>query len=74
MSEINEDVQTEETQKKDEKTEIVIDEGGKLKKALKWVVRGLVVVATAVGGSLLGRATGKDDSDDSADAEGPKED
>ena len=55
--------------------EIVVEEPGKVRKILKWVLGGVALVATAVGGFLLGKGSGdKEDEADSADAEGPKED
>lgn len=42
-----------------------VDEpAGKGKKVIKWLVRGLVIVATAVTGFILGRATGHDDDNE----------
>lgn len=49
--------------------EIVVAEGGKVKKILKWVIGGVALVATAVSGILLGKHLGKDDEDDSETAE-----
>ena len=57
--------------------EIVIQEGGKVRKALKWVLGGVAFLATGVAGFLLGRGTKGDDGDDNADpaeAESPAED
>lgn len=76
MSEINENnVQTEGTVD-NTAGQIVIEEPGKGKKILKGLLQGLAVIATAIGGFLLGRSSAKDDdsSDDSAETEGPKED
>ena len=74
MSEVNENVQNETQETANaENQQIEIKEPGKVKKALKWVIGGLVVVATAVTGILLGRGMGKDDEDDSAEAEAPQD-
>lgn len=68
----NENVQNE-TQEpvKAEEQQIEIQEGGTFKKALKWVIGGLVLLVTGAAGVLLGRNMGKDDDDDSAEAEAP---
>ena len=63
----NEPVKTEE-----DNTQIVLQEPGKFKKALKWVLGGLAVVAAGVGGFFLFRGKDNDD-EDSAEAEGPKD-
>lgn len=74
MSEVNENVQSE-TQGtvNAENQQIEIQEPGKVKKALKWVIGGIVVIVTGIAGVLLGRSMGKDDEDDSAEAEAPTE-
>lgn len=57
-------------------TEIVVENGGKVKKILKWVVGGVALAASFVGGMLLGKS-GKDDDDDDSDSaenESPTED
>ena len=56
-------------------TEItVVENGGKVKKILKWVIGGVALAASFVGGMLLGKS-GKDDDDDSdAESESPTED
>lgn len=73
MSEVNENVQNE-TQEtvSAENAQIEIKEPGKIKKALKWVIGGVVLVVTAAAGILLGKGMSKDD-DDSAEAEAPTE-
>lgn len=74
MSEINENVQNETQETANaENQQIEIKEPGKVKKALKWVIGGVVVVLTGIAGILLGRGMGKDDDDDSAEAEAPTE-
>ena len=78
MSEINENnnVQTEEGTDNTAGT-IVIEQPSTGKKILKWVLKGLALVATGLGGFLLGRNSAKDDDssdDSSAEAENPKED
>ena len=53
-------------------TEIpVVAEDGKAKKILKWVVRGVALVATGIVGFVLGRTTsgGEEDSEESANDE-----
>lgn len=49
----------------DSGTEIVIAETGKVKKVIKWALGGLALIATAIGGIILGKNLGNDDSDDS---------
>lgn len=73
MSEVNENVQneTQETAKTEELQQIEIQEPSKGKKILKWIIGGCVAVASFVGGLLLGRGMGKDDEEDSAEAEAP---
>ena len=73
MSEINENVQNETQETANVEQQIEIKEPGKVKKALKWVIGGVVVVLTGIAGILLGRGMGKDDDDDSAEAEAPTE-
>lgn len=52
-------------------TTTITEQEGKGKKALKWLVRGLIVVATGVVGFLFGRASAKDgDETETADGEG----
>ena len=70
------EVNQETTGEQNAPAEIVIEQPGKARKILKWVVGGLVLVASTIGGILLGKNLGKDDetSDESADAESPKED
>ena len=76
MSEINENAVNETTQENNagSTVEIEVKEGGKVKKVIKWVIGGLVIVVTAIGGILLGKGLGdKDDSEDQAETEGPKD-
>ena len=74
MSEVNENVQNETQETANvENQQIEIKEPGKVKKALKWVIGGVVVIVTGIAGVLLGRGMGKDDDDDSAEAETPKD-
>lgn len=73
MSEINENVQNETQETVNAEQQIEIKEPGKVKKALKWVIGGVVVVLTGIAGVLLGRGMGKDDDDNSAEAEAPTE-
>ncbi len=73
MSEVNDNV-NEEVQNEQANTgeEIVIAEG-KGKKILKWILGGLALVATAIGGVLLGKGLSDKDEDEAAEAEGPKD-
>ena len=74
MDENNENIQNETQETVNaENQQIEIQQPGKIKKALKWVIGGIVVVATAIGGILLGRGMGKDDDDNSAESEAPTE-
>lgn len=57
----------------EDNTQIVLQEPGKIKKALKWVLGGLAVIAAGVGGFFLLKGKDNDDEEDSADAEGPKD-
>lgn len=73
MSEINENVQNETQETANVEQQIEIKEPGKVKKALKWVIGGVVLIVTGIAGVLLGRGMGKDDDDNSAEAEAPTE-
>ena len=73
MSEINENVQNETQETANVEQQIEIKEPGKVKKALKWLIGGVVLIATGLAGVLLGRGMGKDDDDNSAEAEAPTE-
>lgn len=75
MSEVNENVQneTQETVNAEATTPIEIKEPGKVKKVLKWVIGGVVILVTTGVGILLGRNMGNDDDDDSAESEAPAE-
>ena len=74
MSEVNENVQNETQETANaENQQIEIKEPGKVKKALKWVIGGVVLIVTGIAGVLLGRGMGKDDDDNSAEAEAPTE-
>lgn len=73
MSEINENVQNETQETVNAEQQIEIKEPGKVKKALKWVIGGVVLIVTGIAGVLLGRGMGKDDDDNSAEAEAPTE-
>ena len=55
-------------------TEIVVDNGGKVKKILKWVVGGVAIAASFVGGMLFGGRGKNDDDDSDAESESPTED
>ena len=70
MSEINENVQSETQETVNAEQQIEIKEPGKVKKILKWVIGGVVVVVTGLVGVLLGKGMGKDDNDP-AEAEAP---
>ena len=71
MSEINENVQNETQATAENQQQIVIEEGGKVKKVIKWVIGGVGVIVTGIVGYLFGKSD-KDD-DDPAEAEGPKD-
>ena len=73
MSEVNENVQNETQETANVEQQIEIKEPGKVKKALKWVIGGVVLIVTGIAGVLLGRGMGKDDDDNSAEAEAPTE-
>lgn len=49
-------------------TDMVVAEDGKGKKALKWVFRGLAVVASGLVGFFIGRATNSSDDEESEDS------
>ena len=74
MSEINENVQEETKTETQVDANVVIEaKPGKGRKILKWIVEGLVVIATGITGFVLGKNSGKDDDEDSAETEGPKD-
>lgn len=50
------------------KATTITEQEGKGKKALKWLVRGLVVLATGAVGFLLGRTSTKDGDEAETDA------
>lgn len=50
-------------------TETIVEEDSKLKKVIKWTLKGLALVATGVAGFFIGRATRGDNDDDTDDAE-----
>lgn len=75
MSEVNENVQaeTQETIQAEKPQEMIeIKEPGKVKKALKWVIGGIALIATGITGFLLGKNS-SDDDNDSAEAEAPQD-
>lgn len=74
MDEINVNVseETNESPKMEEPQQIVLQEPGKIKKALKWVFGGLAAIAVGIGGFFL--LKGKSDNGDEEDSdEGPKD-
>lgn len=65
MEEMEKKVEETGTEEKIEamKLDQVVEPESKGQKIVKWVLRGLAIVASGIGGFILGRATGKDDDD-----------
>lgn len=75
MDEENKVVEETGTEEQEKAEQIVIEQPGKLKKALKWIIGGVVVVASAITGVLLFNKKKDDDNDEgSAESENPTED
>lgn len=51
------------TQAEEPKATVIVEQEGTGKKVVKWLIKGVVVAATAVLSFLAGRASAKDDKD-----------